>query len=283
VVSQQDFAVVPFDQLQFPATGAALMTAELQVISGDAHIAGYGSVIDNHSGDPIYVAATPPRSGHFVAPVISQPGINTFWRSDVFISAFGDSGGDFDLTYVNAVTGESVTKHGSVPAHQSIRLDDVVGNYFGRPNTFGSVRAELTGSLTATSRTFTTSSTGTYGQFIPLSQVPFDPPPPPSRLRELLHIERSVSFRTNLGAINPFGSPMVLRFRLFDAAGNLLGSTDRSIGPSRVVQFPLDALTSAQIAGGRIETEVISGLDVPIVWASVIDNVTGDPIFVPAQ
>jgi hypothetical protein len=49
------------------------------------------------------------------------------------------------------------------------------------------------------------------------------------------------------------------------------------------VQFPLDALTSAQIAGGRVETEVITGLDVPIVWASVIDNVTGDPIFVPAQ
>ena len=76
---------LPFSQVQFPATGAALMTAELRVISGDARIVAYGSVIDNRSGDPIYVPRHASRApGPFVAPVISQPGVNTLWRSDVF-------------------------------------------------------------------------------------------------------------------------------------------------------------------------------------------------------
>jgi subtilisin-like proprotein convertase family protein len=285
VLSQQDFSVTPFDQLQFPVAGAALMTAELQVISGEARIVAYGSVIDNHSGDPIYVAASVPIPGNYVAPVISQPGINTFWRSDVYISAFGSDSGSFDLTFVDAVTGDRITKHGSVAAHQAIRLDDVVGNYFGRPGTFGTVSADLSANLVATSRTFTTSGNGTYGQFIPLILNPCCeavtvPPPPP---HQLLHIERSASFRTNLGAINTGNSDQVVRFTLYDAGGHVINSTERTIAPLRAAQFPLDALTSSPVIDGRVETQVINGWHDVVSWASVIDNVTGDPIFVPAQ
>jgi subtilisin-like proprotein convertase family protein len=279
LISQNDYPTVPFDQLQFPATGAALMTAELRVVSGDARILAYGSVIDNQSGDPIYVAATPPRSGAFVAPVISAPGINTFWRSDIFLSAPGDSSGDFDLTWIDAVTGERITKHGSVTARRAIRLDDVVGNYFGRQNAFGTVRADLFGTLVATSRTFTSSNNGTYGQFIPLAfsgQI-FGTP------RELLHIERSSAFRTNLGAINTSDSDEVIRFTLYDAGGHALGSTDRTIAPLRVLQFPIDALTSLPVIDGRVEVQVIAGSGRAQAWASVIDNTTGDPIFVAAR
>mgnify|MGYP001791550883 CR=1 FL=1 len=283
VVSQTDYSVVPFTQLQFPATGAALMTAELRVISGDLRIVAYGSVIDNHSGDPIYVAAATPRSGFYIAPVISQPGINTVWRSDVFLMSPDYTSAFFHLTYVNAVTGEKITKTENLAANRGMRLDDIVGNYFERPNTFGSVFVSTSGDGIVTSRTFTTSSNGTYGQFVPLMKVPELIPLPPPKLRQLLHIERSLSFRTNLGAINPSELPMVLRFTLYDAAGHSLGSTNQTLAPFRVVQFPLDVLTSAQIVDGRVETEVITGYDVPIAWASVIDNTTGDPIFVPAQ
>jgi len=285
MVSQNDYAVLPFGQLQFPATGAALMTAELRVVSGDARIVAYGSVIDNHSGDPIYVAATTPRAGPFIAPVISQPGANnTLWRSDVFLSAPGNSSGSFDLTYIDAATGDRVTKHGSVAAHQAIRLDDVVGSYFGRPNTFGTLQATLSESLTATSRTFTSSSNGTFGQFIPLAPntcclaTLFFP-----LKSEMLHVERSAAFRTNLGAINPSESDQVVRFTLYDSAGHAVGSIDRTIGPLRALQFPLDALTSSPVIDGRVEAEAISGWFVATAWASIVDNVTGDPIFVPAQ
>jgi hypothetical protein len=264
--------------MQFPAGGAALMTAELRVISGDLRVVAYASVIDNHSGDPIYVAASAPRVGTFAAPVISQPGVNTFWRSDVFITAPAGSSGSFDLTYVDAVTGERITKHGNVAARQAIRLDDVVGNYFGRPGGFGTIRADLAGNLIATSRTFTSSPLGTFGQFIP-----FGAGDPAVNTRELLHIERSSAFRTNLGAINTGDSDQVVRFTLYDSAGRVLGSTDRGIAPLRMIQFPLDQLSSSPLTGGRVEVQVIGGSGTAVAWASVIDNITGDPIFVPAQ
>jgi subtilisin-like proprotein convertase family protein len=287
VVSTQDFPIVPFDQRQFPATGATLMTAELRVISGDARILGFGSVIDNHSGDPIYVAATQPRPGAFVAPVISQPGVNAFWRSDVFLSAPAESGGTFDLTYVDAVTGESLVKHGSVAARQAIRLDDVIGSFFGRPGGLGAIRADLTGSIVATSRTFTSSSNGTYGQFIPLTQLGVVADGQVTDLffgpHEVLHVERSSAFRTNIGAINTTDGDEVIRFTLYDAAGRALGSTDRTIGPLRTMQFPLDALTSSPVVNGRVEVQVIAGAGKALAWASVVDNNTGDSIFVPAQ
>jgi len=278
VVSQNDYPFVPFDQVQFLVTGAALMTAQLSVVSGDGRIVAYGSVIDSHSGDPIYVAATTPRAGAFVAPVISQPGVNTFWRSDVFVTAPGDSGADFDLTYIDAATGERIAKHGTVAARQAIRLSDIVGTYFGRPNAFGTVRADLSGSLVATSRTFTSSSNGTYGQFIPLL-----PGSDAGSSRELLHIERSSAFRTNLGAINTGDGDEVVRFTVYDAGGLALGSTDRTVAPLRVIQFPLDVLTSSLVVDGRVEVQIVSGSGGGVAWASVIDNITGDPIFVPAQ
>ena len=287
LVSAQDFAVVPFDQMQFPATGRPLMIAELRVISGDARILAYGSVIDNHSGDPIYVAAVTPHPGAFVAPVISQPGVNTFWRSDVFLSAPTDSGGTFDLTYIDAVTGERVIKHGSVAGRQAVRLDDVVGNYFGRPGGFGTVRADLSGTVVATSRTFTTSSDGTYGQFIPLTQLGVAGDGLVSDLffgpRQVLHVERSSAFRTNIGAINTSDGDESIRFTLYDSGGRSLGSTDRTIGPLRALQFPVELLSSSPVVNGRVEVQVLTGAGKALAWASVVDNITGDPIFVPAQ
>ncbi|MEA2343580.1 MAG: hypothetical protein QOF63_1749 [Thermoanaerobaculia bacterium] len=276
VISQQDLPVLPFGQMQFPAAGGALITAELRVISGDARIVAYSSVIDNRTGDPIYVPAVAPRPGTFSAPVISQPGVNTFWRSDIFLSALGDSGGSYLLTYTDAVTAERVVKFGTVGAHQVLALDDIVATIFGRTG-FGSLRAELDGGLVATSRTATSSPGGTYGQFIPLRLADIGGP------RELLHIERSSAFRTNLGALNTGGIDEVIRFTLYDAAGHALGSTDRTVGALSVVQFSVEAMTTAPISGGRVEVEVLTSNGHALAWASVIDNVTGDPIFVPAQ
>jgi len=275
ILSQQDLPVLPFGQTQFPATGAALMTAELRVVSGDARIAAYSSVIDNSSGDPIYVPAAAPRAGTFAAPVINQPGVNTLWHSDIVISSLSGSGEGFQLTYTDAVTGERIVKQSGVGAHEVLELADVVAAYFGRTG-LGTVVAELPANLAATSRTFTAANNGTYGQFIPLT--PIEQPAGP---RELLHIERSSAFRTNLGAINTGNTDSVIRFTLFDAAGHQIGSTDRTAAPQRVIQFSLDAITSAPIVDGRVEVEVVAGN--AIAWASVVDNITGDPIFVPAQ
>ena len=158
-----------------------------------------------------------------------------------------------------------------------LALDDVVATSSAARG-FGSVRADLAGNLVATSRTFTrrpTARTASSSRSRPAEQL--------GGPRELLHIERSSAFRTNLGAINTGGADEVVRFTLYDAAGHAIGSTDRTVGPLRVVQFSLDAITTAPIVDGRVEVEVIAGSGNALAWASVVDNITGDPIFVPAQ
>jgi subtilisin-like proprotein convertase family protein len=277
LISQQDYPVLPFGQTQFPAPNGPLITAELRIVSGDARIVAYSSVIDNRTGDPIYVPAAAPHPGTFAAPVISQPGVNTFWRSDIFLSAVGDSGGSFLLDYTDSVTFERVVKHGTLQPHEVLGFDDAVALLFGRTG-FGSVKVDLDGGLVATSRTATSAPGGTYGQFVPLSAVePFGGP------RELLHIERSSAFRTNLGVLNTGGLNEVIRFTIYDAAGHFIGSTDRTVADLGVIQFSLEAITTAPIVDGRVEVEVIAGSGNVLAWASVVDNITGDPIFVPAQ
>jgi hypothetical protein len=185
------------------------------------------------------------------------------------------------LTYIDSSSGEQITKHGVVSPHQAVQIEDAVGSYFGRPGAFGTVRADLSENLVATSRTFNTASSGTYGQFIPLAPasaalVELTPAGP---ARELLHVEHSSTFRTNAGAINAGTIDAVIRFTLFDAAGHSLDVIDRTVHPLQAVQFPIDATA----ADGRIEAQLLSGDTGAIAWASVIDNATGDPIFVPAQ
>ena len=167
--------------------------------------------------------------------------------------------------------------HGNLQPHEVIGFDDAVALLFGRTG-FGSVKVDLDGGIVATSRTATSSPGGTYGQFVPLSAVePFGGP------RELLHIERSSAFRTNLGVLNTGGLNEVIRFTLYDAAGHFIGSTDRTVSDLGVIQFSLEAITTAPIVDGRVEVEVIAGSGNVLAWASVVDNITGDPIFVPAQ
>ena len=89
--------------------------------------------------------------------------------------------------------------------------------------------------------------------------------------------------RSGLGALNTGGIDEVVRFTLYDAAGHALGSTDRTVGALGVVQFSVEAITTAPITGGRVEVEVVTSNGHALAWASVIDNATGDPIFVPAQ
>ena len=83
--------------------------------------------------------------------------------------------------------------------------------------------------------------------------------------------------------LNTGGLDEVIRFTLYDAAGRIIGTTDRTVGEFGVIQFSLEAITSAPIVDGRVEVEVIAGSGNALAWASVVDNITGDPIFVPAR
>jgi hypothetical protein len=118
-----------------------------------------------------------------------------------------------------------------------------------------------------TTRTYTTSSRGTFGQFVP-------PGIPSSARATLLGIENDSRFRTNIGFIAPTAS--TVRFIAYDASGNEVWRND--VTAQGLTQFPL----TVTLPIGRVTAEVIAGGAV-VTYASVVDNVSGDPIFITAQ
>jgi len=276
-ISQTDYPIAPFSHSQFPANGAARMLAELHVVSGDARIAAYGSVIDNLTGDPIFVPGALPGGGPLVAPVITADGANnTRWRSDIVFAAAGENAAA-TLTYVNAASGNRTASTVAVPRDSSLVTTATIP--------FGALRVDASPSMLVSSRIYTTSAAGTYGQFVPFQRV-VDPTPP----RDLLHVESSAAFRTNIGAINPTEGEERIRFTLYDAAGHLAGETDRTLRPFETIQFPIGAIRAEPVRDARVHVQMLGGGDGSgksggafVAWASVVDNVTGDPIFVPAQ
>jgi subtilisin-like proprotein convertase family protein len=263
--AQFDQAIAPFGHSQFPVAGSGLLIVELRVMTGDARIAAYGSVIDNVTGDSIYIPGEQPRAGSYVAPVINAPGANgTYWQTEIAFSAPQDRDGVASLRTFDATGRREFTLLGT--AARTTLLTTTLA-------AFGTLRLDTDADSLANARI----ATSGYSQFVPFQRI-IDATP----ARDLLEIESSAAFRTNVGAINAADSEARLRFTLFDAAGRAIGSTERTLQPFEAIQFPVGALTAAPLLDGRVRVDLLAG-SAYVAWASVVDNLTGDPIFVPGQ
>ena len=137
-----------------------------------------------------------------------------------------------------------------------------------------------TGTILATSRTYTTSEAGTYGQFIPAEWLFVD-----LDRGVVLGLKGTDDYRSNVGLVNPVGEPVEVELRLVSAAGEVLGSRMESLAPGEGRQindvFRAFGLDGCDLC--RLEFEHVAGSgggDV-YVWGSVIDSRSGDAIFVP--
>jgi hypothetical protein len=175
------------------------------------------------------------------------------------------------LTFTNAADG--IVNISSIPTPAGRRafvLEDVLISTLRRTRGFGLLSMILPPGFLVTSRTFTGEERlGTFGQFIPLSSDAS------SGTLDLIHVENSTRFRTNIGLWSP--GTATARVTIFDSAGDAVELHDLELSPLRLVQFPV----TAPIVNGRVSVEVRSGR--VNAYASMIDNVSGDPIFVPAQ
>jgi subtilisin-like proprotein convertase family protein len=258
IVFTRDHEIAPYSHGQFTLGDPQGDFVIVLSVSAGAHILGYTSVIDNRSGDPIYVPAVPPPPDRrfAVAPAIHADGANgTHWRTDVRTT--------------NAQT--SLGFEGDLRDTAATIVGDVLGTMFGVQNGSGVIYGFIPGGAVATTRTWTDSPNGSYGQF-----VPFRDESDARSSVDILHVESSADFRTNLGvfATRTGGSA---RLTVYDAAGVARGSFDVTVEPLRLVQMPL----LIPIVNGRVHVEVTSGT--LFAYGSLVDNRTGDPTFLAAQ
>jgi hypothetical protein len=274
-IGSADYPIAPFTHLQtaLPVDSAAVR-ADVTVI-GTARILAYGSIVDNHSGDGIFVPATAAVGLQTsFAPAIHASGANgTFWRTDLWLT---NPSGEASLSTLESLN--TAAKAAAAP-QQIALLDDVVRTAFNRQDAL--VPLTITSTAIAGTRTWTSGANGTYGEFIP-PMPSTEATSAGSAPLQLIGIEQSSAQRTNVGIMNPSRvTTAAVRLIVFDSAGREIARTECALAPMQLIQTALLTITAAPLHDGRISVEAISGQ--VTAYASIVDNVTGDPYVIVAR
>lgn len=143
-------------------------------------------------------------------------------------------------------------------------------------------------SLAAFASTYNDAATGTFGQTI-LASSPSTAlgPPPGASIQAVPGVARTATFRTNLGATNGSALPTTLSFTLHDRDGALLARRAVTLAPLDSWQTDLfDWIGNAPpLPSDLSEASLVVTLESggpAWVYASRVDNRTGDPTFIPA-
>jgi hypothetical protein len=252
----------------------AVGRAEIEVKSGGALLA-YVSVVDNRTGDAIFIPARKSRScrENMVAAVARTPGAyGTLWRSDLWL--YGAPGALLEYYTENNTFKYSF----SLDQPNLVEIKDVVGTLFPQSGDGGGSLRII--SAMAESRTYTTEENGgTYGQFIPAQAG--------SRLLNadekgwLLQLRCGFDYRTNIGFTEYYGDEATVGIEVHSADGATLGYGTYAVPGYQNVQVNniFNALgIPCPPEGAYSELYLMAGRAV-YVYASVVDNRTGDAIF----
>ncbi len=263
---------------------------EVEVIGGGGKVTAYVSEVDNLTNDPLLVS--PVVKGATTASRYVVPGtayLNTgsaFWVTDLRVFNSGAAATPATVTfYPQGNPGAAVTRELTIGAGEIKVLDNVIATLFGQPNGAGGMVAIATPnatSLTATARTYNKTDHGTYGQFIP-GVTAAESAGVEDRALQLLQLEQSSRFRTNIGLAETSGQPATVEVRAItpDSAASPMVTID--LAPNEFRQFSLGDFGLSSVYNARVTVKVVGGTGRVTAYGSAIDQVTQDPTYVPAQ
>ncbi|HEX7810137.1 MAG TPA: hypothetical protein VF608_15485, partial [Thermoanaerobaculia bacterium] len=232
----------------------------------------------------VVVAALPYSSLVSVAAQTGGVG-GTSWRTEITLFNAGTSGASVSLVYLPTGGGNVLSNSLFLSPKQSVTYANALLDVFGIANGAGAVMVEAASAgtvanLRLTSRTFTTGATGTYGQAVPEVAS--------NELADTLYIagiESTSAYRTNVGLVNRTTSAVSAAIALIDARGNTLSTRTISLPANSFQQQPLGTWFPAVDGQTRehLTMRIIAASDASISgYASLVDNVTQDPIYIQA-
>ena len=252
----------------------------------------------------------PPANALIIPAVAHAPGALGPFQSDVRLANASAATTSYQVTFTPTRTDGS--KNGkttvvNVDAGQTIALNDILRDFFGVGATDASgdsgqgaleIRPLNSASTLnyAASRTFTFNDKGTFGQFIAaipfsafatkanLVPIPGVPAPTANPVLSMQQVAQSTKFRTNLGLVEGSGTPATGTIKIFDDGGTLVRAVPYSLQPGEHQQNSLASFNVGTLDDGRIEVTVESSTGAVTAYASVLDNITNDPLAVtPVQ
>lgn len=191
---------------------------------------------------------------------------------DIQVQASYLPAGNNDNTAVQPVT---IT----IGPRQMADYDDDVASLL-KSSGVGAIRLSSADDFVATQRIYAQAATGTLGQFVPGLDVSSA-----KKAGVLIELKSNAAFRTNLGAVNPNATTANVTWRLYDRNNALVATGAPIAMPPFGVIAPTNMASTFFFNPGTADLSdawASFTSDQPIfAYASVIDNGTTDPTFIP--
>lgn len=295
------FSLRPFEHQQinsfFARNGITTSSARIDISVDSAAegattggITAYAAQLDNMTQDGSVVPgvkASAIKANRFILPGVSE-GTTTGEHSEVRVFNAGTSAVTATMTfYREGAANSPIVRTEAIAAGQIKSYDNVVASLFGTTGR-GSFVVSTTedSTLLVTGRTFTTSASGgTSGEF-QLAQLAADGIGSADGELQLLQLEESDKFRSDVALAELTGNAAEVQISLIAPDGKSAPSTRIPLAANEFMN--LEGVIASMGATGnvynaRITLKVVSGTGRVGAYASMVDRATNDPTLFPGQ
>jgi hypothetical protein len=223
-------------------------------------------------------------TAYYIPAAARAEGVGTYWVTDVAVANLTDSSAVVNVAYLEK------DRNNTTPMNVSFALDtgeqmllaDVFDTLFGSTSANGGLRLTASAQdVKATSRTYNAAgASGTYGQFIPAIEM--NEALAPGVIGALLQLQENSSFRTNIGLLNRTAVEAQVEIKFYRSNGSQSGTRIMTLRAYEMKQFNIRTY-SGQLESGYALISVLSEDARVFIYASVVDNESGDPIYIPTQ
>jgi hypothetical protein len=210
------------------------------------------------------------------------------WRTDV--SLYNTSANvvtyTIEMLTQDADNTAATARTFTLASGQSIAHNDVIDTVFAAAGS-AALRITADGALAASARTYNQTAQGTYGQLIEAGKA--DEAIKAGTTATIFPLAGSPSrdrgFRTNLGFVNATAAEINIEVSLHRATGEQVSARTVTLKPFSFNQIN-DAYGKAgagEIEAGFAKVRTTTTDGAVLAYASVIDNLSGDPLYVAAE
>jgi hypothetical protein len=263
---------------------------EVRVLSSGGKVTAYASVLDNRTNDSLLV--TPVTLGDagstkYVLPGVAELSGGIPWQTDMRLFNTSSEAVNATVTLQPLNGTQAMTRELTLAPNEVRQLDRVLLNLFGVTNDGGAlhITTPKATNLIATARTYRPDpSGGTFGQFIS-AVTPDEAVGTGSRPLQILQVEQSERYRSNIGIAEVSGQPALVQITAVPPDAKVSGIVEIPMQPNQFRQLNsiLAQMGIPEAFNTRVTVKVIGGDGRVTAYASVVDNQTADPTFVPAQ
>ena len=165
------------------------------------------------------------------------------------------------------------------------QLNNTLQSVFGLTNIGGAIHVQTATAqpLVISGRTYNLTSNGTFGQ-LTTAVTAADAIGKGDRPLQILQTEDSIRQRTSVGMFEVTGKPATVEVTVFLPDSKFAPSTQIPLPANGFVQIPmLQSFGLSNVYNARVSLRVVDGDGRIGAYGSVIDQVTQDPTYVPAQ